>query len=107
MRFGEGGELDGPASAFHSAPPERRASVDLASEYSVPAYALPGAAVYAYGLRAGVRMKFRAVVTSIRSRFPRIVVKYVATADGSETAPHALPELRTAYLMAIDIAPRD
>ena len=52
------------------------------------------------------RKRFRAVVTSLRNQFPRIVVKYTATEDG-ETAAIALPEMRSAYLCAADVQPRD
>ena len=47
QRFGDNGELDGPASAFHSAQSARKASVDPAEEMGVPAYALPGETVWA------------------------------------------------------------
>ena len=90
---------------------ERRGSVtgglDPAGEMGVPAFARPGEAVYATGLRAGVRMRFRAEVTALRVQFPRIVVRYTASEDGTGTHPHALPEMRTAYVTMADVAPRD
>ena len=61
-------------------PPPRKASVDPRVEMGVPAYALPGEQVWAMGLRAGVRMRFKAEVTKLRKQFPRIVVKYIAVA---------------------------
>ena len=42
----------------------------------------------------------------LRNQFPRIVVKYLATADG-ETGRHVLPDLLTAYLHMGDIQARD
>ena len=61
--------------------------------------------MWAIGLFAGQRKRFRAEVTSLRNQFPRIVVRYTATEDG-ETAAIALPEM-AAYLHAGDIQPRD
>ena len=59
------------------------------------------------GLRAGVRMRFRARVTGLRKQFPRIVVTYTATEDGAGTSALALPEMKTAYLTMADVAPCD
>ena len=103
-RYGDRGELDGAASSFRSAPPSRKASVDPRVEMGVPAYALPGEQVWAMGLRAGVRMRFKAEVVKLRSRFPRIHVKYVATEDG-QTSAHVLPDMLTAFLHMGDIEP--
>ena len=72
----------------------------------VPAYALPGEQVWAMGLRAGVRMRFKAEVINLRKQFPRIVVKYIAT-DNGETSRHVLPDVLTAYLHMGDIDERD
>ena len=106
-RYGDNGELDGgPASGFRSAPPPRKPSIAPELEMGVPAYALPGEEVWAMGLHAGQRKRFRAEVTSLRTQFPRIVVKYTAYEDGG-TAAIALPEMRTAYLCAADVQPRD
>ena len=105
-RYGDNGELDGNASSFRSAPPPRKPSISPELEMGVPAYALPGEEVWAMGLHAGSRKRFRAEVTSLRNQFPRIVVKYTANEDG-ETASIALPEMRTAYLCAADVQPRD
>ena len=96
----------GPASNYRSAPMARKASLDPSVDMGVPAYALPGSEVYAMGLRAGVRMRFRARVTSLRKMFPRIVVAYTATEDGSCTSALALPEM-TAYLTMADVWPKD
>ena len=93
--------------AFRSAPLAPKPATDPASEMGVPAFARPGEAVYATGLRAGVRMRFRAEVTALRVQFPRIVVRYTASEDGTATHPHALPEMRTAYVTMADVAPRD
>ena len=76
----------------------RKASVSPSVDMGVPAYALPGEVVFAMGLHAGVRKRFRARVVKLRKMFPRIVVKYVATEDGSGTHPLELPDPITAYL---------
>ena len=102
QHFGDNGEFEGPASRFRSAPPPRKASVDPSVEMGVPAYALPGERVWAKGLRAGVRMRFKAEVLKLRKQFPRIVVKYVATED-DETYRHVLPDVLTAYLHMGDV----
>ena len=106
QRFGDNGEFEGAASRFRSAPPSRKASLDPSVEMCVPGYALPGKQVWAMGLRAGVRMRFKAEVISLRSRFPRIVVKYIATED-DETSRHVLPDVLTAYLHMGDVNKRD
>ena len=105
-RYGDNGELDGAASSFRSAPSSRKASVDPSVEMGVPAYAIPGEQVWAMGLRAGVRMRFRAEVVKLRNQFPRIVVRYTATEDG-ETSRHVLPDMSTAYLHMGDVEARD
>jgi hypothetical protein len=102
--FGDNGELDGPASSFRSAPPARRPSVSLSEERGVPAFALPGEVVWAMGLHAGVRKRFRAEVIGTRRLFPRIVVKYIATESGG-THPLQLPDPITAYLTMTDLEP--
>ena len=80
-----------PAKAFRSAPVARRDSVPYSIEMGVPSWALPGEQVWAMGLRAGVRMRFKAEVTSLRKTFPRIVVR--AASPARWTKPHALPFL--------------
>ena len=102
--FGDNGELDGPASSFRSAPAARKASISLAEETGVPAFAMPGATVWAMGLHCGVRKRFRAKVVSLRRLFPRIVVKYIATESGG-THPLELPDPITAYLTMTDLEP--
>ena len=72
----------------------------------MPAYALPGEQVWAMGLHAGARKRFKAEAMALRKQFPRIVVKYMATEDDN-TASIALPEMKTAYLMMADIEPKD
>ena len=74
-RFGDAGELDGAASSFRSAPSTRKASVDPGVEMGVPAYALPGQEVWAMGLHAGVRKRFKATVVKLRKRFPRSALR--------------------------------
>jgi hypothetical protein len=105
-QYGDNGELDGAASSFRSAPAARKASVDPSVEMGVPAYALPGEQVWAMGLHAGTRKRFKAEVVKLRPQFPRIVVKYTATEDDN-TAAIALPEMRTAYLTMADVEPKD
>lgn len=62
-----------------------------------------GDAVDAMGAApGGGRAWFRAKVVALRSRFPPIHVKYVATLEGA-TARLALPEPVTAYLHADDV----
>ena len=70
----------------------------------VPAFALPGETVWAMGLHAGTRKRFRAEVIKLRNMFPRIVVKYVATEAGG-THPLELPDPRVAYLTMTDLEP--
>ena len=103
-RFGDAGELDGAASSFRSAPAARKASIDQVTEMGVPAFALPGETVWAMGLHAGTRKRFRAEVIKLRTQFPRIVVKYTAT-EGGGTLPLELPDPVTAYLHAGDVEP--
>ena len=56
---------------------------------------MPGNDVWAMGLHAGVRKRFKARVVKLRKRFPRIVVKYYATESGG-THPLELPDPNTA-----------
>ena len=65
-----------------------------------------GEEVWAMGLHAGARKRFKAEVLSLRKQFPRIIVKYTATEDGN-TAAIALPEMRTAYVTMADVEPKD
>ena len=104
QHFGDNGEFDGPASSFRSAPVARKPSVSLEEETGVPAYALPGAEVWAMGLHAGVRKRFHAKVTGLRKQFPRIVVRYIATESGG-TLPLELPDPVVAYLTMSDVEP--
>ena len=94
------------ASSFRSAPAARKASIDPSVEMGVPAYAQPGEQVWAMGLHAGARKRFKAEVVQLRTQFPRIIVKYIATEDGN-TAAIALPEMRTAYVTMADVEPKD
>ena len=98
--------MDGAASSYRSAPATRKASVDPAVEMGVPAYALPGEQVWAIGLHAGARKRFKAEVIGLRKHFPRIIVKYIATED-DVTSAIALPEMKTAYLMMADVEAKD
>ena len=105
-RYGDNGELEGPASSFRSAPAARKASIEASLEMGVPAFALPGEEVWAMGLHAGTRKRFKAEVIGLRKQFPRIIVKYTASEDGNTNAI-ALPEMPTAYLCAADVEPKD
>ena len=106
VHYGDNGELDGAASSFRSAPPSRKASVDPSVEMGVPEYALPGEQVWAMGLHAGSRKRFKAEVISLRTQFPRIVVKYIAD-EGNNKNLIALPEMITAYVTMADVEPKD
>ena len=101
--YGDNGEQDGN---YRSAPAARKASVDPSVEMGVPPYAAPGEEVWAMGLHAGSRKRFKAQVVSHRTQFPRIVVKYMSTEDDN-TNPIALPEMPTAYVTMADIEPKD
>ena len=99
-RFGDKGELE--MRRFMSSPTPVKPAVDLAVETAVPAFATKEAVVWAMGLHAGVRKRFKARIVDIRARFPRIVVSYEADEAGG-THPLALPEMRVAWLTAADI----
>ena len=66
VRFGDNGEFDGAASSFKSAPIARKASPRQSEEMGVPAFALPGETVFAMGLHAGTRKRFKARVERLR-----------------------------------------
>ena len=77
----------------------------LEEERGVPAWALPGGnQIFCWGLHAGTKKKFRARVLQIRrTGWPRIVVRFEATADGRGTSAIELPEMRTAYVTMAEI----
>ena len=76
----------------------------LEVERGVPAFALSGGGqIYCWGLHAGIKKKFRARVIKLRPTFPRIVVRFEATEDGSGTSAIELPEIKTAYVTMADI----
>ena len=102
-RYGDNGELE---DDFRSAAAPRKPSIAPELEMGVPAFALPGEQVWAMGLHAGSRKRFKAEVVSLHTNFPRIMVKYISSEDG-ETASIALPEMATARLHAADIEPAD
>ena len=52
------------------------------------------------------RKRFKAEVFKLRTQFPRVVVKHIATQDDN-TAAIALPEMRTAYLTMVDVELKD
>ena len=70
----------------------------------VPAYAMPGEVVFAMGLHAGVRKRFKAKVLKLRKQFPRIVVRYTEDEAGG-THPLQLPDPSIAYLTMSDVEP--
>ena len=82
--------------------------VPLEVEYSVPGFCLPGNFVWATGLVGGVKMPFgfKASVIKLRTRYPRIHVRYEADRAGN-TARINLPEMREAYLMSDAVAEYD
>jgi hypothetical protein len=104
--YGDAGELDGAASSFRSAPAARKASLDASVETEVPDFASIGEEVWAYGLHAGARKRFKAEVVKHRKQFPRLVVRYTATEAGGSHSLE-LPDPITAYLHAADVAPKD
>ena len=103
-RFGDGGELDGPARAWRSAPAPRRASVSAADKRAVPEWCQVGGQVLAEGWHAGGRRWFRARVLEHRDRFPRVVVEYTADEAGA-THALALPTPAWAYVHAGQLQP--
>ena len=82
-----------------------RATVSLAEETGVPAFATPGNELWAKGWHAGAHKWYKAQVVKLRVNFPRIVVKYLAD-DAGNSHRLALPEL-DAYLHAGDVRERD
>jgi hypothetical protein len=104
--YGDNGELDGTASSFRSAPSARKASLDASVETEVPDFASIGEEVWAWGLHAGARRRFKAEVVKHRKQFPRLVVRYIATEAGGSHRLE-LPDPITAYLHAADVAPKD
>ena len=104
MKLGDKAEFEGAASSFRSTPVPRRGMAALEMETEVPEYAFPGARVICFGLHAGTKKKFRARVLKIRPTFPRIVVRFEATEDGTGTSAIELPEMRLAYVTMADIA---
>ena len=82
----------------------RKASVSPSDEMGVPAYAMPGEIVYAMGLHAGTRKRFKAKVMKLRKQFPRIVVKYIEDETGG-AHPLQLPDPSIAYLTMSDVEP--
>ena len=105
VRYGDAGELDqGPASRFRSAPPPAPPTPSVDRAMGVPAFALPGETVWAMGLHAGVRKRFKARVTKLRKMHPRIVVRYFEDETGN-TNRVALPDMITAYVTSSDVQP--
>ena len=65
-----------------------------------------GEEVWAWGLHAGARKRFKAEVVKHRKQFPRLVVRYTAAEAGGSHSLE-LPDPITAYLHAADVAPKD
>ena len=103
-KFGDKGELDGAARRFASTPVARRGLAPLEDELGVPAFANEGAQIWAMGLHAGVRKRFKARVLKVRARFPRLHVRYEANEEGATDAL-LLPEMKEAYLAADQVTP--
>ena len=108
-RFGDRGEQEGKARDFQSTPVASKAFVPLEVEVEVPSFCKKGAYVWATGLVGGVRKPFgfKAVVVAIRSRFPKIHVKYLEDRETASSVRIALPEMREAYLMADAVSEYD
>ena len=102
-KFGDKGELSGAASSFRSTPIPSKTLPPQSTETNIPAFAQPGSQVFANGLHAGIRKRFRATVLKIRTSWPRIVVRYDSTEDGLGTSAIELPEMKSAYLSMADI----
>ena len=96
-RFGDAGELEGPAKRFKSAPAPPKAP--RVNELLVPDFCTVGATVRVDWSCGGNRQLFSARVEKIRAKFPRIVVRFIADAEG-RTQRIALPEPVTAYVHA-------
>ena len=74
----------------------------------MPSHLPRGEQVWAMGLHAGTRKRFKAEVVKLRPQFPRIVVKYTATEDDNTAAISiTLPEIRTVYLTIADVELKD
>ena len=96
-RFGDAGELEGPAKRFKSAPAPPKAPP--ADRLLVPEFCTVGANVRVDWWHGGNRQRFSARVEAIRAKFPRLVVRFTADAEGN-THPLALPQPITAYVHA-------
>jgi hypothetical protein len=100
--------IDEAASKFKSPSlASKKPAADASIDMGVPEFVFPGEEIYAMGLWAGNRKRFRARVSSVRPQFPRIVVHYTSTEDGVGSSALELPEMQTAYLHAGDVEPRD
>ena len=73
--------------------------MSAADEWEVPPFCTVGACIKAVGFHAGTHKLFTATVTSIRDRFPKIVVEFTSDETGS-THPLALPTPKIAYVHA-------
>ena len=102
-KFGDRGELDCAAGRFASTPVARRGLAPIEDELAVPAFATAGAQIWAMGLHAGVRKRFKARVLKLRTGYPRIHVRYEATEEDATDAL-LLPEMKEAYLAADQVA---
>lgn len=72
----------------------------MQDETEVPEYATVGATVRAIGWHGGTHKFFTARVLEIRTRFPKIVVEFIADETTGASHPIALPEPKTAYVHA-------
>ena len=97
--FGDGGEQDGPAKSFRSAPIAPKPFVALEDEMAIPAYCVPGARIMAVGWHGGSHKLFHAIVRGVRPRFPRLVVEFTADEHGAIHAV-ALPTPHVAHVHA-------
>ena len=101
-------DIDEAASKFKSASAAcKKPITDASIDMQVPDFVSVGEEIYAIGLWAGTRKRFRARVVSVRAQFPRIVVYFTSTEDGVGSGALQLPDMRTAYVHAGEVEPRD
>jgi hypothetical protein len=101
-RFGHGGELEGKASEFRSAPlPLRNRKAWM--NPGAPSFCLPGCTIWARGWLSGGRSWFKARIIKLRRQRPINHVLNVEAAQGNANSL-ALPNLKEAYVNASDVA---
>lgn len=86
------------------APPSTDRQATRASGTDLPTGMEIGQSVLAWGLHAGQRKPFRAILVGQRSTAPEFLVRFVADVEG-RTMSLLLPEVTNTYLTANDIEP--